>query len=181
MKKKRLIFIVSLCIICVFSSTMVLADYYSYGFKSGKLNYRITYNSGYGTLSQIKTSVQKWNGVSSNVKLTYTSSTLADISVDYMNVAPPSSTSLGLTNLYSNGNKLASPVAYWNGAVCIIYRNSSLINNSTAAKATCTHEVGHALSLSHTSGSKDIMKQGVKNYTNLSSNDKSWLQKKWGN
>ncbi len=165
----------------MFSSSAVFADYFSYGFKTGKLSYRVTHNSSFGSLSQIKTSVQKWNGVSSNVKLTYTSSASADITVDYMNVAPPASSSFGLTTLYSYGNKLANPVAYWNGALCVIYKNSTLINNSTAAKATCTHEVGHALSLSHTSGSKDIMKQGIKNYTSLSSNDVSWFRKKWGN
>ena len=90
-------------------STVAFADCYSYGFKIWKLRYRVTYNSLFGSLSQVKKSVQKWNGVSSNVKLTYTSSASADITVDYMNVAPPAVNAAQISSQTAHNQQKAKP------------------------------------------------------------------------
>ena len=64
----------------------------------------------------------------------------------------------------------------------IIYANKRHFESTycVTIRATTTHEVGHALSLTHTETDGDIMKQGVKNYRALSSNDEKYLKRKWG-
>ncbi len=64
----------------------------------------------------------------------------------------------------------------------IIYANKRHFESTDCVtiRATTTHEVGHALSLTHTETDGDIMKQGVKNYRALSSNDEKYLKRKWG-
>ena len=54
---------------------------------------------------------------------------------------------------------------------------------STQKKATTIHEFGHCLGLGHTKGNRDIMRQGLKNYTSLSYTDKksyNQCKKIWG-
>lgn len=53
--------------------------------------------------------------------------------------------------------------------------NTYNFSSMTAAQRqkTATHEFGHALGLDHTSGTNDVMRQGLSSVTALSSTDKS--------
>lgn len=152
------------------------------GFASAKQKFYIYYNKSYISLSKAKGAAKKWNNVSDNVKLTYSSkkeSAKTGIFLHIGKEAPPTQDNLGTTRYYYNGKRVADSKKR-DKALCIVYANSDFSLDGKAIRATTSHEVGHALSLTHTYGYTDVMKQGIKNYTVLSETDKSWLKGKWG-
>ena len=54
--------------------------------------------------------------------------------------------------------------------------------NETNRKATLVHEVGHALSLDHPRllANKSIMRQGLKDFTTITTYDKNEIKAIWG-
>lgn len=164
------------------TTTNVFAGNFSGGFSSAKkIYYNIQTNESYANLTNAKRAVRKWNGHSSNVTLSYggTYTRTKGINVTVGKTPAPTATALGITYFTYNGKRV-SESQRWDAALCIVYASDNFAKNGKRIKATISHEVGHALSLSHTTGSKDIMKQGLKSYVTLSNNDISWLKTKWG-
>lgn len=58
------------------------------------------------------------------------------------------------------------------GGTITFYHDTMDTLNSTQKQATITHEIGHALGLGHVTASNAIMRQGIKNFISLSSDDK---------
>lgn len=176
---------IRVCIAIVFTTVLLIsmsilasAGNFTGGFSSGKQKYYLEYNSMYVTSDVANKAIHRYNGKFLNVALTQ-SLTLPSkgILVSVGKLSPPSPGDLGITNLSCNGKSVSTDKT-WDKAGCIIY--SVFAKNGKPVQATITHEVGHALSLSHTQKDNDIMKQGIKNYTALSANDIRWLKSKWG-
>lgn len=182
MKKLRVI-IISILLICL-SATSVYAGNYAGGFgTTAKKKFGLEYNKSFVTLNTAKKAIKKWNVESQNVSLSYAKKRTVSkgVNVSIGKAKPPNKTNLGVT-LYSYRGKRTNANEKYDLALCMIYASDYFNKcNSPSIQATITHEIGHALSLTHTSGKTDIMKQGVKNYTKLSETDKKWLRQKWGN
>ena len=178
--KKMKIIILSILMVCL-TTTNVFAGNFSGGFTSAKKKYNIILNESFVNLITAKKAVRRWNKISNNVSLSYGGDYMRNkgINVSIGQSSPPSKTALGQT-YYTYKGKKVSHDKKWDLALCIVYSSSKFSKNSKSIQATITHEVGHALSLSHTKGKSDIMKQGVKDYIKLSDKDKEWLKKKWG-
>lgn len=71
----------------------------------------------------------------------------------------------------SKKDGLTFATTYSSGKI-VFYRDTMDKMTSTQRQATMTHELGHALGLDHVTASNSIMRQGYKNFTNLSSDDK---------
>lgn len=155
------------------------------GFATGKLSYRVECDTNFASLATVRGYVQRWNNISSKVALTYTTSyTSSQIAVIYMKYDGPDSNTIGETSYYLNGNRVSNAVTR-TGAVCSVYRNEHTLQNTSEAKAvayaSCVHEVGHALSLSHSSKPDDVLYTPNRTVTMPTSSDKSFLKSKWGN
>jgi hypothetical protein len=178
---KKVSSVIVLILTMCFVTTNVAAGNQSGGFSSAKQRYYVQYSKDYISLAILKKAVKRWDNASANVSLTYSGQKVSTkgITVSVGVFKPANEGDLGVT-YYSYGGKKVSNSKTRDAAVCIVYANSSFVKNSNAIQATLMHEVGHALSLTHTNGNTDIMRQGIKNYKTLSSNDKKWLKKKWG-
>lgn len=180
MMKKIRIIILSVLMVCL-TTINVVAGNFSGGFSSAKRDYNIQLNESFVNLKTAKKAVRRWNKKSDNVSLSYGGDYMRNkgINVSVGQISPPSKTALGQT-YYTYKGKKVSHNQTWDLALCIVYSSNKFSKNSKSIQATITHEVGHALSLSHTNGKSDIMKQGLKKYVKLSEKDKEWLKKKWG-
>ncbi|WP_017687199.1 hypothetical protein [Paenibacillus sp. PAMC 26794] len=185
MNKWKVVFCGSLLSSVLMLSVSVKAATFSGGFTTGHLTYGV--GSG-GSSSIASTASKQWNGVSSKVSLTYSSATnqygsTANI-VTYFNSDPPPMTGdFGVMYPYKSWTGTsASPASVddiWVKASAFQYTNSQL-NDTTKRTATATHELGHALSIAHTSEDA-VMKQGVKTSYALKTYDITNLKAKWGN
>ncbi len=185
MKSKKIIGVMTALMMFLNFPFHVSAGVQTGGFTTGKLSYRVEYDGNFASVSTIQNYVQKWNGISTKVALTYTTSyASSQIAVIYMTYVNSNPNVLGITHYYYNGSEVNN-TATRNGAVCYIYKGTHTSPNTSAAKtvayATCVHEVGHALSLSHSDSSKDVMYSANISVTTPSSSDKSYLNSKWGN
>lgn len=171
----------------LFSAIVVKAEHFSGGFASGKL----TVGAGSGSSTSItKTSLAQWNGRSSKVALTYTTSTnsygsTANIVTYFDTSNPPTAGLLGQMIPYKSWTGTSASVGStsdrWVKAVVYQYKSSSL-NTTTKKTATATHELGHALSVAHPpqSNTTAVMRQGVKTSYSLTNYDRNSLINKWG-
>lgn len=141
-----------------------------------------------GGTSSFQTNVMKpaplwWNGVSSNVKLSYTStSAKLSLIVDedgngytgYM--FPYYQNAVGGLSLDEECDDV------WFVTDCYGYTTewTDAGYNDTNKKNTYAHEVGHALSMAHTTETA-VMRTGQKSFSGLQTADKSHLKLKWGN
>lgn len=185
MKTKKIMTFILVLLLFLQSPVCAFAGIQTGGFATGSLTYRIEYDSSFASASTIKGYVQRWNGISSKVALSYTTSTANNqISVNYMKIVSPNDNTLGITHYYYNGAAVNNSSTR-NGAVCYIYKTSHTTPNTSSAKAaayaTCVHEVGHALSLTHSSNTSDVMYNANHSVTSPTNNDKAFLTTKWGN
>lgn len=185
MKTKKMIGFILIFLLFLQSPVCTFAGIQTGGFATGNLSYRLEYDSNFASASTIKGYIQRWNGISNKVSLSYTTSTANNqISVNYMKVVPSNDSILGITHYYYNGNAVNNSSTR-NGAVCYVYKTSHTTPSTSSARvvayATCVHEVGHALSLKHSSNKQDVMRQGNRTVTTPTNNDKSFLIMKWGN
>jgi hypothetical protein len=187
-KSKLPVYLVLLASIVLVLPTVSQAGHFSGGFSSGHL----TYGLGSGSSSSISsTAASQWNGVSSNVSLTYTSASnlygsTADIVTHFDNTSPPTSGALGRTYPYKSwtgtSGSLGGTTDTWVKAIVYQYTNSSL-NTTTKKTHTATHELGHALSVAHPSSTSTnaVMQKGALTFYDLRTYDKDSLKDKWGN
>lgn len=167
------------------TSPSVKANYWAGGFATGVLTYGV--GPG-GSASIASTAVQQWNGVSSKVKLSYSSATnqygsTASI-VTYFNSERSATTGqLGRMYPYSSYTGISASPASDNSvfvkALAFQYVDP-LLNSDTRRIGTATHEIGHALSLDHV-WTNAVMEDGVKDFYTLKSSDINNLKWKWGN
>ena len=164
------------------------ADHYSGGFASGHLTYGI--GNGSSATNAVMAASQ-WNGVSSNVSLTYSSATntygsTAHIVTYFNHVSAPTSGDWGYAYLYKSYTGTSALLATENDtfvkAILYQYIHPDL-NTSDKQIHTSTHEFGHALSVAHPSWNAGyaVMNQGVSTNYSLQSYDTLSLKDKWGN
>ncbi len=182
--KKTMALMVVICCLILQPPVNAFAGIQSGGFSTGYLSYRVEYDSTFANLNTIKNYVQKWNGISSKCSLYYsTTSQSNQITVNYLKTNSTNDNIVGMTHYYYNGTGVSN-TATRNGAICFVYKTSHTTPNTdsarTAAYATCVHEVGHALSLSHSENSSDVMYTSNHSVTTPNINDKSFLKSKWG-
>lgn len=179
--KKFVSLIVGIVIMCL-ATTSVFAGNQKGGFLSAKQKFYVEYDTSYITLKIAKKAIRRWNSASQNVSLTYNSgiapANAKGIKVSVGKLKPPNKGNLGVTYCSFKGKKVSIDKTR-DCAVCFVYASDHFTKNSKAIQATLMHEVGHALSLTHTNGETDIMRQGVKKYKKLSDTDIKWLRKKW--
>lgn len=179
--KKIVSVILGIIIICS-STTNVSAGNQKGGFSSGKQKFYVEYDTSYIELKIAKKAIRRWDSASQNVSLTYNSgiapANAKGIKVSVGKLKPANKGDLGVTYCSFKGKKV-SVAKKRDCAICVVYASDYFTKNSKAIQATLMHEVGHALSLTHTYGETDIMRQGVKKYKKLSDTDKKWLKKKW--
>lgn len=184
---RKIIGLVLIMTVCLSFTLSVQANHFSGGFPDGHLTYAV----GGGSSSYASTATSQWNGVSSNASFTYDDSQgtygyTADV-ITYFNLYDaPSSGLLGMTYPYKSWTGTSATSAgindRWVKAVVYQYK-SSYLDTTTKKKHTCTHELGHTLSVAHPSSSTTtaVMQQGALTFYTLKDYDKNSLKAKWGN
>lgn len=179
MKKIKTISAAIVIAFLVLSYTPAQAAVFPGRFASGDIYY-YTFE---GNVSNGRIGANRWNGVSSNVKLTEVSNpnvyNIILISSDYLN--PPTAGLLGRTSLYWSQTPVTTS-GTWNRVYCYQYKNLSWPSNRSKNN-TISHEVGHALSIAHapSSNSTAIMRSGFHDQASLGLYDIVSLRTKWGN
>ncbi|MBN3526553.1 hypothetical protein [Paenibacillus apiarius] len=188
-KKNALIAsVAALPIAAMVFSSVVSAAYFNGGRSSGSFSaYYHSSVSSYGYGNHYDTARTNWNGISSKAKVSKTTSTSGDPDRYYVGTTG-SSTLLGQIVPYkiSGGTYVeASPNDQWAYSTATIYDNTMKSFNMTSSQivSNATHEIGHTVSLAHTSpssSSPSVMKQGIQDI-GPQTYDKNELKSKWGN
>jgi hypothetical protein len=188
MKKTRLVgALLSVFILAISIPTSAFANFYAGGRSSAKFN--AYYDSSvvtYGYEGIYDTARASWGGISSNVAIGKTTS-LSGLPDKYYVGSSTDPKLLGLSSYYdANGNPVNNNVprafttfaSYNNNLIAYESPGSSAVRISNAI-----HELGHTLSLAHTtqSGITDsVMFQGIQTI-GPQQYDKNQLKAKWGN
>lgn len=185
MKKGKHVMFVALImsVVLTLSSTFAFATIFTGKFDTNKLTYGFAGSYSTATLNTLSNHIEKWDSASTKFSMSKTSAYYgARIRVNYALDKPPTTGTLGLTELYNSNGQQVNPTkkGTWHTATVHVYKNPSA--STTNKHATLMHEVGHSLSLAHClhPGINHIMHQGLKNFTTISSYDKQELNLRWG-
>ncbi|MCE5172731.1 hypothetical protein LQV63_26020 [Paenibacillus profundus] len=187
-KKNALIAsVAALPIAAMVLSSVVSAAYFSGGRAAGSFSaYYHSSVSSNGYDNHYETARTNWNGISSKVKVSKTTTTSGDPDRYYVGTTG-TSTLLGQIVPYklSGGTYVeASPNDKWAYSTATIYDNTMKSYKMTHSQivSNATHEIGHTVSLAHSPSSSgpSVMKQGIQDI-GPQTYDKNELKAKWGN
>lgn len=183
-KGKHIGFVVLvMSVVLTLFSTFASATVFTGKFDTNKLTYAFAGSYSTATINTLSNHIEKWDSASTKLSMSKTSAySSARIKVRYALSKPPTTGTLGLTELYNSNGQEVDPTkkGSWHTAMVHVYKNTSA--STTNKHATLIHEVGHSLSMAHCfhPDMNHIMHQGLKNYTTISSYEKQELNIRWG-
>ncbi|MBN7774463.1 hypothetical protein [Clostridium aminobutyricum] len=180
--------IVLVAILTLASGSFCYADTFTGGRSSAVYKaYFDSSVSSYGYSPHYMAGMSNWNNISSKVSLSITTST-SDYPDKYYIGNTATNGLWGQTAIYKK-NLLGQIVTAqttdtWVYSTIVLYDNQMKAYNMNAAevKSTATHEVGHTLSLAHTTASvESVMREGAIQFIGPTTYDITQLKAKWGN
>lgn len=195
MKRKIFPILGSVLVLSAFfaSKANAVADYYSSGFPAATVaNLKWTIDTVSVSTTYMNTYIdpgsKKWNGISSKVNVV--KGTATDYNIRFLVASSADPDLVGLTVPYcasGNGDICNTGVNTYTAARIYMYESNMAAKGfSTDRRIACAaHELGHALSMKHTSSGVATVASlmaGVLPATSTVENlDKSNLRGKWGN